>query len=159
MTNSELSFRLARPVEANLIAALSRDVIEYGLKWRWTRARVVESIRAANVNVLVACDGNTLAGFGIMRYRDDDAHLDLLGVSPSYRRKGVGRSLVEWLEECARVGGIFKIDLEVRSGNKGAQLFYERLGYRSLSLLPGYYDGTEAAVQMSRDLCYRHAAA
>jgi [ribosomal protein S18]-alanine N-acetyltransferase len=152
MTISELSLRLARPSEATRIASLSRDLIEYGLRWRWTQTRVAASIGAANVNVLVACIHADIAGFAIMRYGDDDAHLDLLAVAPSYRRLGVGCQLLQWLEKCAVVAGIFNVALEVRAGNEGAQLFYKRMGYRILAHLPGYYQGVEAALRMGRDL-------
>ena len=101
--------------------------------------RVAASIRAPDVNVLVACNHDNIAGFAIMRYGDDDAHLDLLAVAPRYRRAGVGRQLFEWLEKCAVVAGIFNVALEVRAENEGAQLFYKRMGYRTLAHLPGYY--------------------
>jgi ribosomal-protein-alanine N-acetyltransferase len=151
MTNSELSLRLARPGDAITIANLSRHLIEYGLQWRWTPGRVEASIRAPNVNVLVARAHENIAGFAIMRYGDDVAHLDLLAVTPPHRRAGLGRQLVEWLEKCAVVAGIFSIALEVRAGNEGAQLFYQRMGYRTLAHLPGYYQGIEAALRMGRD--------
>jgi [ribosomal protein S18]-alanine N-acetyltransferase len=155
MTNSELSLRLARQADAAAIASLSRDLIEYGLQWRWTPMRVAASIRASDVNVLVASIHGNIAGFAIMRYGDDVAHLDLLAVAPPYRRSGVGRQLLEWLEKCAVVAGIFKVALEVRADNEGAQLFYKRLGYRALAHLPGYYQGVEAALRMGRDLSRR----
>jgi [ribosomal protein S18]-alanine N-acetyltransferase len=155
MTIPELSLRLARPVDATAIARLSRDAIEYGLRWRWKPARVAASIRAPNVNVLVAWIHGNIVGFAIMRYGDDIAHLDLLAVAPSYRRAGIGRQLLEWLEKCAVVAGIFKVALEVRAENEGAQLFYKRMGYRTLLQLPGYYQGVEAALRMGRDLSRR----
>jgi len=155
MTSSELSLRLARPAEAATIANLSRDLIEYGLRWRWTPIRVAACIRAPNVNVLVACVRENIAGFSIMRYGDNDAHLDLLAVAPTYRRAGVGRRLLEWLEKCAVIAGIFNVALEVRAGNQGAQLFYKRMGYRTIAHLPGYYQGIEAALRMGRDLSCR----
>lgn len=155
MTDSKLSLRLARPADATIIANLSRDLIEYGLRWRWTAVRVAASIREPDVNVLVACCDAHIAGFAIMRYGEDDAHLDLLAVTPPYRRTGIGRQLLEWLEKCAVVAGIFTVALEVRAENEGAQRFYERLGYRTLAELPGYYQGVEAALRMSRDLSCR----
>jgi ribosomal protein S18 acetylase RimI-like enzyme len=155
MTLSDPSLRLARTSDATTIADLSRDLIEYGLRWRWTPGRVTASIEAPNVNVLVASIHDRIAGFAIMRYGDDDAHLDLLAVASSYRRLGLGRQLVEWLEKCAVVAGIFTVDLEVRASAKGAQLFYERVGYRALAELPGYYQGIEAGIRMGRDLSFR----
>lgn len=155
MTSSEPSLRLARTTDAVTIANLSRDLIEYGLRWRWTPMRVAASIRARDVNVLVACIRENIAGFAIMRYGNDDAHLDLLAVAPPYRRAGVGRRLLEWLEKCAVVAGIFSVALEVRARNEGAQLFYQRLGYHTSVHLPDYYQGFEAALRMSRDLSCR----
>lgn len=152
---AELTLRLARMADAPTIGRLSRDLIEYGLRWRWTPRRIEASIRAPNVNVLVACVHQNIAGFAIMRYGDDDAHLDLLAVAPPYRRLGIGRQLVEWLEECAIVAGIFNIALEVRERNDEARLFYEQMGYRPLVQLRGYYQGIEAAIRMGRDLSLR----
>ncbi|MGH7810330.1 MAG: GNAT family N-acetyltransferase [Candidatus Binatia bacterium] len=152
MKSSDLILELARPTDASAIATMSRDLIEFGLSWRWTPRRVAASIRAPEVNVLVARIHQQTAGFAIMRYGDHVAHLDLLGVGPQYRRLGVGRQLIEWLEKCALVAGIIQVVLEVRAQNEGAQLFYKRLGYRPLVQLPGYYQGVEAAVRMGRDL-------
>jgi ribosomal-protein-alanine N-acetyltransferase len=155
MTDSELSLQLARQADATPIAELSRDLIEYGLQWRWTPRRITASIRAPNVNVLVARMHGDTAGFAVMRYGDDDAHLDLLAVTPSYQRSGVGRQLLEWLQKCAVVAGIFTVTLEVRAGNQGAQLFYKHMGYHTLGYLSGYYQGMEAAFRMGRNLSCR----
>ena len=157
MTESEFSLQLARPADAAPIAKLSRDLIENGLPWRWTPLRVTASIRAPNVNVLVAHIEVNMAGFAIMRYGDDDAHLDLLAVAPPYRRAGIGRRLLQWLEKCAVTAGIFTVALEVRAGNQGAQLFYKSVGYHTVAYLPGYYQGAEAAFRMARDLSCRRS--
>lgn len=158
MNLCEPVFRLARVSDAVPIANLSRDLIEYGLRWRWTPERVAASIRDPEANVLVARIDEKIAGFGIMRYGDSDAHLDLLAVAPAYRRAGIGRGLVQWLEKCALTAGTFKIELEVRAGNEAAQLFYRCLGYGTIAHLPGYYQGVEAALRMGRDLAHRAAA-
>jgi ribosomal-protein-alanine acetyltransferase len=154
MTTFEPWLQLARLADAKTIANMSRVLIEAGLGWRWTPERVAASIRAPNVNVVVARVDGRIAGFAIMRYGDDDAHLDLLAVDPACQRAGVARRLLNWLEKCAVVAGIFTIDLEVRAQNTGAQLFYERMGYRKLAHLPGYYQGIEDALRMRRDLSY-----
>ena len=157
MTNSDLSLQLARLADAAVIAKMSRDLVEYGLRWRWTAKRVEASIRAPDVNVLVARIDNHLAGFAIMHYGEHVAHLDLLAVAREYQRNGVARQLLQWLEKCAVVAGILRVVLEVREGNHGARRFYERMGYQKLVRLPGYYQNTEAALRMGRDLSHRAA--
>jgi ribosomal-protein-alanine acetyltransferase len=143
---------LARPSDAAHIARMSRDLVEYGLRWRWTAKRVEASIRAPNVNVLVARLDGRLSGFAIMHYGEHVAHLDLLAVAPEYQRNGVARQLLQWLEKCAVVAGQIRVVLEVREKNDGALRFYERMGYQKLVRLPGYYQNTEAAIRMGRDL-------
>lgn len=152
MKHSEFTLSLAKIGDAAAIANLSRELIEYGLPWRWTASRVAASIGAANTNVVVARIDGHVVGFAIMKYGERVAHLNLFAVSPDYRRAGVGRQLLQWLEKCAAVAGNVAISLEVRATNSGAQRFYESMGYRTLVRLPGYYQGSEAALRMGRRL-------
>jgi ribosomal protein S18 acetylase RimI-like enzyme len=152
MTRHEISIGLARRSDVVEIACMSRNLIETGLRWSWTPGRVAASVRRPDAIVVVARAADRIAGFGIMRYGDDDAHLDLLGVGHDYRREGLGRRLVEWLEKPALVAGISVVFLEVRASNHGAQAFYERLGYRRLGEIAHYYQGSESAVRMGREL-------
>ena len=152
MTRPEISVALARQSNVVEIALMSRDLIEHGLRWSWTPSRVAASVRSSNTIVVVARAGERIAGFGIMRYGDDEAHLDLLGVGQDYRREGLGRRLVEWLEKPALVAGISAVFLEVREPNHDAQAFYERLGYRPLARIARYYQGRESAMRMGREL-------
>lgn len=89
--------------------------------------------------------GLTVLGFA-------EAHLNLLAVAPNDRRRGVGRHLMQWLEESCRVAGSFVIYLEVRATNHVARCFYQRLGYREIAWVPRYYQGVETAIRMARDL-------
>ena len=143
--------RLALPQDAVRIATMSRDYVEHGLGWGWTPARVLRGIRDRATNVVVAECGADLAGFGIMKYLDDDAHLLLFAVKPEYRRRGVGSGLVTWLESTATTAGIELIFLETRATNTAAREFYAARGYRELATLPRYY-GSEDAVRIGKDL-------
>ncbi len=146
------SIRFATRADAGVIAEMSRDLIERGLGWSWTRERVLRSLRHPDTNAVVAVREAERAGFGIMKYGEDEAHLLLLAVRPSIARRGVGSALVDWLERSARVAGVSRISLEARFGNVAARNFYARLGYVQSQLLPGYYGGREASVRMAKNL-------
>jgi ribosomal-protein-alanine N-acetyltransferase len=146
------TIELANARDAVSIARLSRDLIEAGLGWAWTPGRVLRAIRREDTNVVVARHADSVAGFGIMRYAVQEAHLLLLAVRSDDQRQGLGATLVGWLEESALSAGVGVVYLEVRASNRVAQGFYERLGYRRLVRLPGYYEGREAAYRMARDL-------
>lgn len=147
-----LVLRAAHRSEASAIATMSRLQVEYGLRWRWTAARIRRCIAEPETMVLVASVDGVLQGFAIMKLHDDDAHLLLLAVQPKARQSGIGRALVEWLEKTCRTAGIQRIRLEVRASNDAAMHFYESLDYRFVSQVAGYYDQREAAVVMAKTL-------
>jgi ribosomal-protein-alanine N-acetyltransferase len=143
----------ARPVDAIPIALMSRRLIEAGLpSWSWTARRVARHIHDPESVVLIARCTEELMGFAIMGFGEDAAHLNLLAVEPRFRRAGIGRRMVRWLEESALVAGTFEVSLEVRAGNAVARKFYRALGYSEADILPGYYERLEDAVRMTRDL-------
>jgi len=146
------SIRFATRADALAIAEMSRDLIEKGLGWSWTRERVTRCLRHPDTNVVIAVRNADRAGFGIMKYGEDEAHLLLLAVQPGFMRRGIGTTLVGWLERSARVAGIARISLEARHSNVDARNFYSRLGYSQAELLPGYYGGREASVRMAKEL-------
>jgi ribosomal-protein-alanine N-acetyltransferase len=158
MSVAKLSLRPGTPDDAEEIARLSRDLIERGLGWSWTAARVARNIRSPSVATVVATvvaaapARARIAGFALMYFGDEHAHLSLLAVRPEWQRAGVGRQLVNWLEESALVAGIGVIRLELRASNRPANRFYARLGFAETARVPAYYSGMETAVRMARDI-------
>ena len=144
--------RAAHPSEARAIASMSRLHIEYGLNWRWTPAKIKRHIKDRDTMVLIASKEGTIAGFAIMRFGDNQAHLFLLAVQPEYRRTGIGQSMMQWLEKSCRTAGIQAVRLEVRASNRVAMRFYRSLGYRFLGRVAGYYDRREAAAILAKSL-------
>ena len=147
------SLALASSADAVAIALMSRRLVEAGLPtWSWTARRVMRHLQNPECVVLAARRFDELVGCGIMGFGEESAHLNLLAVEPHFRRAGLGRRMVRWLEESAMVAGTFEVHLEVRVSNTGAQRFYRQLGYCEVDVLPGYYDHVEDAVRMARDL-------
>jgi [ribosomal protein S18]-alanine N-acetyltransferase len=146
------SVRLALSSDARAIAHLSRDTIEHGLVWTYTEQKILQAIRDRSTNVAVMDQQERCLAFGIMHYAETSAHLVLLGVRPAQRRRGLGRTLVEWLEDSAIVAGIEHVRVEVRADNPSAIAFYQRLGYTFRVRFPGYYQGSIDAVVLAKRL-------
>jgi ribosomal protein S18 acetylase RimI-like enzyme len=144
-----ITFALADEADALTIARMSRDLIETGLGWSWTAARVLRSIRDIDAIVLVARAGGRILGFAIMDFGDEAAHLSLLAVDPSHRREGIGSRLFGWLKESALTAGIAVIKLELRAGNLEAQHFYRSLAFEEIGWTAGYYRRRETALRMA----------
>jgi ribosomal-protein-alanine N-acetyltransferase len=149
---------LAKRKDAPAIATMARTLVENGLPWSWNERRIAYCLANPDCVVITAQDSRTLAGFAIMEFLDDRAHLSLLAVRPGYQRQGVGRALLEWLHTSARTAGTFLVHVEVRAGNQTAQAFYRSLGFRKAGSRRGYYAGMEDAVRMACDLAGSTAA-
>jgi ribosomal protein S18 acetylase RimI-like enzyme len=167
MTPRAITIRPAEPRDAQAIATMSRDFIESGLGWKYDAARVMRAMRDRETLAAVACEGaktstaassnrGAVAGFAIMEFGDERAHLVLLAVRPSHRRLGIGQRLLDWLLESARVAGMASIHLELRTGNDAARRFYRAMGFYETVLVPGYYRSgegrKEGALRMLRVL-------
>jgi ribosomal-protein-alanine N-acetyltransferase len=143
---------LARLADSREIAEMSRDLIEQGLSWSWTPARVRRFIAGRECSAVVARRERRIAAFGIMHFGDEVAHLNLLAVATDHRRQGLGRRLMDWLTLTTVEAGVFRINLELRTHNTEARNFYQALGFTALDVVPGYYQGREAALRMTRRL-------
>ncbi len=156
--------RLARPADAEVMAALSRDTIEAGLPWRWVEPRVLRCIADPDHNVVVADladeagSASRFAGFGIMQFLDEHAHLALLAVSPAMQGHGVGAAVLAWLMRCAEVAGAATVKLELKSNNIRARRFYERAQFREIGLRAGGYYGLADQCVMERRLRNVHVS-
>jgi [ribosomal protein S18]-alanine N-acetyltransferase len=162
MTARAITIRPAEPRDAQAIATMSRDFIESGLGWKYDAARVMRAMRDRETLAVVACEGakgtarSAVAGFAIMEFGDERAHLVLLAVRPSHRRLGIGQRLLDWLLESARIAGMASIHLELRAANDAARRFYRAMGFYETVLVPGYYRSgegrKEGALRMLRVL-------
>ena len=152
MAARNITLRFGRLTDATSIALMSRELIESGLGWSWTPERVTRSIRDRETVTLIGADGERIIAFAIMRFGDEQAHLNLLAVRPSHQRTGLGTRLVDWLMESAQVAGIATVTLELRTSNDEARRFYLAHGFNEASYIPGYYRGRETAVRMAREL-------
>lgn len=91
---------------------------------------------------LAEADGH-IVGFVTIRLRQaslDPARMpevqvvvDSLGILPAWRRRGIGRHLMQTVEQWAREHGAHRMMLNVWEFNTGAQELYETLGYTTFS--------------------------
>ena len=59
------AIRFATRADALAVAEMSRDLIETGLGWSWTKERVMRSLRHADTNAIVAERDAHRVGFAI----------------------------------------------------------------------------------------------
>ena len=110
----------------------------------WTRLRENIDFRAMlrdrSVKAFVCIAANGVAGFILFLPGPVFArggYLRAIGVSPEYRRQGIGSMLLSHAEKLVslRASHFF---LCVSSFNREGQVFYRRQGYRKVGSLPGF---------------------
>lgn len=78
-------------------------------------------------------------GFILARVVLDEAEILTFAVNPSVRRQGIGRQLIEKLQNFLRQEKIHKLFLEVAVTNEGAIKLYTSLDFREVSMRQNYY--------------------
>lgn len=148
--NVDHCIRLAEPGDAADISAMSRELIERGLPWKWRPARVLRAIHHPETNVAVIRTNGELVAFGIMEYLESDAYLVLLAVSARNQRQGIGTALLRWLEASATIAGARRIRLDTRRDNFAARTFYNELGYHEVAIRRGRYSDAVDGIQLEK---------
>ena len=83
---------------------------------------------------LIVCD-EKYVGYVVLtvsfsfEYRGYDAFIDELYIAKEYRRRGIGRQAMEFVEVAAAELGVNAIHLEVTNGNDPAIGLYRQVGY------------------------------
>ena len=95
-----------------------------------------EPTRSADGRTLRSRDGALLGYAGIMLAGD---LADLHTIGTRREGEGIGRALLAWCEEQARLGGAERMLLEVREDNDRARAVYAAAGYREIDRRRGYY--------------------
>lgn len=115
----------------------------YGEAWTWRQ--VSDALWLPNTHYLLAGPGgracgedDPAAGFVLSRAAADEEELLLIGVSPQFRRQGVGSVLIERFIAEAESRGAKRLFLEMREGNP-AETLYRRHGFQNVGRRRDYY--------------------
>lgn len=125
------------------------DSVCFDLPFRFSRASMRRFAEAKKAQVLLAHDGDVLAGFCILHQerlaRKRVGYIVTLDVAPAYRRKGLGSALMQAIERQARAEGCVALALHVFTGNDVAMQFYERYGFAASHRVEAFYGSGRAA--------------
>lgn len=138
----DLIFQVTGVESAPLLAALHEEAFAGGEVW--DTDSFTSLLGLPGTEALVVLKGNEPAGFILTRTVMDETEVLTLAVRPSFRRLGLGKSLVE---QILPKGKIF---LEVSISNNAAKKLYDRCGFIKAGHRRRYYrDGSDALVLVS----------
>ncbi|QNA91032.1 ribosomal protein S18-alanine N-acetyltransferase [Massilia sp. Dwa41.01b] len=109
----------------------------------WSRANFADSLDAGYDAWLLRDAEGKLAGYFLLMYALDEAHLLDVAVAGERHGTGLGRYLLETLCARAREMGAESVLLEVRPTNERALHVYRRFGFDEIGRRKGYYPAHE----------------
>ena len=146
---SEITVKKAEQCHVPQIAEIERNCIPQP----WSEAAFAAALTDEKAVTLAAFCGDVLCGFITGVYLLDTADIYSVAVSADYRKKGVGKRLLEEFFD-QLPDEVQAVNLEVRESNIPAIKLYEKTGFQSVGLRKNFYsDPRENAVLMTKNLC------
>ena len=119
----------------------------------WSLRAFTETVEKPNFRYFVAEETGEILGYCGFLFVLDEAEIPNVCVKASARKRGVGRQLMNVLENEAKKLGMAVLYLEVRESNTPARNLYKSLGFEENGIRKNFYEQpAEHAVLMSKTL-------
>ena len=149
-----ITYREMNALDLPMVVSMERQVYRSDA---WSVAQFKEELASVPRNryyIVARDEQNHIVGYAGAFSPDTglDADVLTLTVAPSWRRKGIGRAMLNQLIAWAKERNAPVIFLEVREGNVEASPLYESAGFVAISSRSNYYSMGVNAVIMKKDL-------
>jgi [ribosomal protein S18]-alanine N-acetyltransferase len=105
----------------------------------WTAEQLGEAIADEAAVALVLEEKGEVVGSVLARVVADEAEILTIAVSPTHRRRGLGRQMLDAAIAAATTRGAQTVWLEVRNSNRAAREMYLSAGFVAAGVRRGYY--------------------
>ena len=95
--------------------------------------RRIAPLCSINTSSIVLKDDNNIIGFGLVKDREFDTHLDLLCTHPDYRNKGYSKIIMKHIISSLKEHVITSLTLGVDPINSAALSLYKKLGFKKIN--------------------------
>ncbi len=140
--------------EEDLPAVVEIECLSFSTPWPETSFKgELENKPISNPYVVVSKKLAKVIGYIIFWRIGDEAQIANVAVHPDYRRKGIGKKVVEKILSLLMREEVRFVILEVRPSNTVARALYHKLGFEVIGVREGYYrDPQENALIMGKTL-------
>lgn len=144
----EISIRNAKPEDADDIERIEK----LSFPTPWSRNLILEELFfPMGFNMVLIVDSN-VEGFILSWLIQPEVHILNFAISPSFRKMGLGRILMQTFLEETKKNGAMKYTLEVRANNEPALKFYRSFNFVIKGVRKHYYQDTgEDAIIMWKE--------
>ena len=141
-------FDILRSEHLDSLYALER--MSFTVPWTWKA--FADDLSNENACYTLLCEEDTVIGYCAFWQAEDVADITNVAVHPDYRRRGLGKKLLEEALRKADARGVRQMFLEVRVSNAAARALYAAFGFFEVGLREKYYaDNNEDALIMVKE--------
>ena len=114
----------------------------------WNIKQWEKELRKKYVYAFACFSNYKIVGICVFQKIFSNAELTYLSIHPTFKRRGLGKKLLEEIFKQCKIFAIEKILLEVSEKNLAALNFYHSLGFKITGIRKKYYkDGSNALLQ------------
>ena len=126
------------PMDINYLTKVYELELE-SYDYPWTKEILRDCILYKYDSFVVIYNDN-LVGYIISKIAYPETHILNLTVKRNFRKKGIGKALIELIISDARLRNSENIILEVRANNTDAQSLYKKLNFEVIGTRKDYYE-------------------
>ena len=159
LDTTEHTIPIVNMTEHDLLEVVEIEEASGLSRWGWSAYYAELQGRNSHLMLVARIDAHEksrrskLAGYIVARLGSDELHINNVAVREDFRRRSVGRRLLNRILEEGKKSGAIAAYLELRAGNHAALALYQESGFRVTSRRKNYYsDPVEDALVMIIDL-------
>jgi ribosomal-protein-alanine N-acetyltransferase len=151
-----LTLHISLSTTKDLKAIYQIEALSYPDPWP-REVFVMDYLFNSNSRYYVVKFLNKTVGFLGIWIEPEKLHIINIAVHPDYRRRGVGRKMIEFVIKLAKKKQKKEVYLEVRETNIAGQELYKQLGFAFSGIIPDYYSDGESGLIMRKVLNDDHS--
>ena len=155
LDTAEQTIPIVNMTEHDLLEVVEIEETSGLSRWGWSA--YYAELQGKNSHLMLVARLNShdenlrtkLAGYIVARLGADDLHINNVAVREAFRRRGIGRRLLNCILVEGKRSGASAAYLELRAGNQSALALYQECGFRVTARRKNYYsDPVEDALVM-----------
>lgn len=136
MREDMVTYRRMTPEDVPFVSKLEEEAFSMP----WSADSFLEMISKEDARYYVAeRDGRILGGCGVLMIAGE-GNITNVVIAPEARNQGIGTAMLRHLMAEGDLEGLTAYTLEVRVSNAAAIHVYEKLGFESAGIRPGFYE-------------------
>ncbi len=153
MSNPAISFRHAVKEDINALVFIENSCFDHD---KITHRNFQWILEKGHADIILLEVDGTITGYGLLLYRRGTSLVRLYSIAilPNQQQTGLGKALMQQLENTAQNHDCVYLRLEVRPDNERAIALYQRLGYHQFNRKQDYYEDHSEALCFEKRIVY-----